>query len=101
MVLRDCCTRKWNFSCTTVLHDSFTDSWSESEIEIEMALLKYIAPLRLYANTLPVYVCGFTNLDYPQKLKCENVRSDQFTKVFTLENFLLYGIYPVSSHPPH
>jgi len=27
-------------------HDIFTDSWSESEIEIEMALLKYFAPLK-------------------------------------------------------
>jgi len=34
-----------------------------------------------YAITWPVYGCGFTYLGYPQKLKCENVRSDQSTKI--------------------
>jgi len=70
-----------------------------------MALLKYIAPSKMFnvhmririANTWPVYVCGFTYLDYPQKLKCEYVRSDQFAKVFTLENFLPYSVKPPTS----
>ena len=44
-----------------------------------------------YTNAWPVYECGFTYLGYPRKLKRENVESDQSTKIFTLENFLLYG----------
>ena len=41
-----------------------------------------------YANTWPIYGC---DLGYPWKSKCDNIRSNQFTKIFTLENFPLYG----------
>ena len=45
-----------------------------------------------YANTWPVYKCGFTYLGYPRKLKCKNVQSDQSSKVFTLESFSHYTV---------
>ena len=91
----DLCDRyalRANFGHTTY----FPDSWSESETEIEMALLKYFAPSKTFNANTPVYGCGFTYLGYARKLKRENVQSDQSAKVFTLENFPLYSSILVS-----
>ena len=51
-----------------------------------------------YANTWPVYGCGFTYLGYPQKLKCEMFEVTNPWKFFTLKNFPLYGS-SVCNHP--
>ena len=92
--LCDSCAHIANFSHTTFSHDILQTAGVRVRSRLRWLCWSILLHRRrlmcmcTYANTWPVYGC---DLGHPWKLKCENIQSNQFANIFTLEYFLLYG----------